>query len=79
MVLQLHPPLPLLTPKGAGYAHFIIDAGQEHHIRWVVFIDDTGESWTFENPDIRLDHNLTFGRPPKEIKWRDYWNKNKQD
>ena len=73
MILQLNPPIPLLTPKGPGYCHFIIDDSQEHHLRWVVFIDATGESWTFENPDIRLDHNLTFGRPRQEVKWRDCW------
>jgi hypothetical protein len=29
MLVQLNPPLPLETPKGAGWAHFVIDYGPE--------------------------------------------------
>lgn len=62
MVLQLNPPVPLETPKGSGFAHFLIDYGQEHHLIWVVFIDDTHECWSFQNPDVRLQHNKTMTR-----------------
>jgi hypothetical protein len=51
-MLQLNPPIPMLTPKGKGYAHFVIDYSQEHHLCWVVFIDDTDECWTFQNPEL---------------------------
>lgn len=61
-MLQLNPPIPLETPKGSGFAHFLIDYGQEHHLFWVVFIDDTGECWTFPNPEIRIQKNFTMGR-----------------
>lgn len=61
MILQLDPPLPLKTSKGDGWAHFMIDYGMEHHIMWVVFLDDTGQCWTFQNPDVRLDPNWTVG------------------
>lgn len=61
-MIQLNPPLPLETPKGSGYAHFIIDYSQEHHLMWVVFINETGECWTFQNPEIRLSPNYTMGR-----------------
>jgi hypothetical protein len=61
-MIQLNPPLPLETPKGKGYAHFLIDYSQEHHLMWVVFIDETGECWTFQNPEIRLQTNDTMGR-----------------
>lgn len=61
-MLQLNPPLPLLTPKGKGYAHFVIDYSQEHHLFWVVFLDDSGECWTFPNPEVRLQGNPTMGR-----------------
>ncbi len=61
-MLQLNPPLPLDTPKGKGYAHFLIDYSQEHDLLWVVFIDATGECWTFNNSQIRLQLNFTMGR-----------------
>ena len=60
MITQLNPTIPLVTPKGNGFAHFVIDYGQEHHLIWVVFIDDTRECWSFQNPDVRLDFNRTM-------------------
>lgn len=61
-MIQLNPPLPLITPKGKAYAHFLIDYSQEHSLMWVCFIDSTGECWTFENSQIRLQTNQTFNR-----------------
>jgi hypothetical protein len=72
-MIRLDPPIPLVTPKGEGYAHFVINNGQEHHLKWVVFIDNTGECWTFENPDVRLSHNPTMGRPKQTYQWRKCW------
>lgn len=63
MILQLNPPLPLDTPKGPGIAHFVIDPGMEHHLQWVVFLDENGECWTFQNPEVRMQANPTMGRP----------------
>lgn len=63
MIIQLDPTIPLETPKGRGFAHFVIDYGQEHHLFWVVFIDETGDCWTFDNPQVRLQANSTMGRP----------------
>ena len=64
MILQLDPTIPLNTPKGKGFAHFVIDMGQEHHLFWVVFIDLSGECWTFANPEVRIQANATMGRLP---------------
>lgn len=61
-MLQLNPPIPLKTPKGNGWAYFLIDRSQEHHLEWVVFLDDSGECWTFQNPEIRIQYNYTMGR-----------------
>lgn len=63
MMLQLNPALPLLTPKGKAYAHFILDYSQEHDLLWVCFICDTGECWTFPNPQIRLESNISLSSP----------------
>ncbi len=59
-MLQLNPPIPLDTPKGKGWAHFLLDYSTEHDLIWVVFIDETGECWSFPNPEIRLQKNITF-------------------
>jgi hypothetical protein len=59
---QLDPPIPLETPKGKGFAHFLIDYSQEHNLLWVVFIDSTGECWVYDNKEIRLQKNITMGR-----------------
>ena len=62
MMLQLNPALPMTTPKGSGWAHFVIDYSQEHNLLWVVFLDSNGECWTFSNKDVRMDKNYTLGR-----------------
>lgn len=68
MILQLNPPLPLMTPRGRGLAHFLIDYGPEYHLHWVVALDgpgltsEIGECWEFTNPDIRFQPNFTMGR-----------------
>jgi len=68
VLIQLNPPLPLATPRGNGYAHFLLDYSQEHHLMWVVFLDADGSCWTFENFDIRLQFNPSLGRKPDATK-----------
>ena len=60
-MLQLNPPLPVTTPKGAGLAHVLIDYGAEHDLVWVVF-QDTGECGSWRNQEIRAQANITMGR-----------------
>lgn len=62
VVLQLNPPIPVHTPKGPGLAHVLIDYSPEFSLLWVVFIDETGECWTFSNEKIRAVKNITMGR-----------------
>jgi hypothetical protein len=66
MILQLSPTVPLVTPKGKGHAHLVIDEGQEHNLKWVVFIDETGECWTYRNKHVRIQENETMGRRANE-------------
>ncbi len=61
-MLQLNPQIPVLTPKGPGWAFFLIDRSQEHDLEWVVFLDSGGYCWTFKNSDIRIQKNLTLHR-----------------
>lgn len=77
MVLQLNPPIPLVTSKGKALAHFLIDEGPESDLKWVCFLDKNGECWTFSNKDIRAQKNITEGREyispfydPKDVKIR---------
>ena len=60
-MLQLNPPLPVVTPKGPGIAHALVDYGPEHDLIWVVF-QENGECWSWRNQEIRADENITFGR-----------------
>lgn len=66
MLVQLNPPLPLETSKGAGWAHFVIDYGPESALLWVVFMDADGACWTVPNPEVRMSHNWTMGRRKPE-------------
>ncbi len=67
MILQLNPPLPLMTPKGEGLALFIIDYGIEHNLCWVVALNASSEIWTYQNSDVRACKNITFHRANGEI------------
>ena len=63
MLLQLNTPIPVITPKGKGLAHVLIDYGPEHDLLWVVFQDENGECWTFNNKEVRGQVNVTMSRP----------------
>jgi hypothetical protein len=41
---------------------FLIDRSQEHNFEWVVFLDHSGECWTFCNSEIRIQKNYTLSR-----------------
>ena len=40
----------------------LIDYGPESDLYWTVFINATGEIWTFANRDVRASKNITLGR-----------------
>jgi hypothetical protein len=61
MITQLNPALPLVTPRGKGLAHLVIDYGTDHDLVWVVFQSD-GQVWCWRNQEIRAEDNITFGR-----------------
>ena len=64
--IQLNPPRPLETVKGAGWAHFVIDYGPESALLWVVFLDEDGACWTVPNHEVRMSVNWTLGRRKPE-------------
>jgi hypothetical protein len=61
-LLQLNPPIPVVTPKGVGFAQVLIDYGPEHDLLWVVFLSNSGECWTYSNKELRAQQNVTLGR-----------------
>ena len=63
MILQLDPQIPMTTPKGDGFAILALDYSQDHNLIWVVADDATGEVWAWSNSEIRMQANVTFGRP----------------
>lgn len=60
-MLQLNPQIPMVTPKGKGYANFLVDRGMEFDNEWIVFLEN-GEIWSFLNNEVRLEKNYTYGR-----------------
>ena len=60
-MLQLDPPIPVVTPRGKALAQVLIDYGAEHDLIYVCFQDD-GEVWCWRNQDIRAQVNITYGR-----------------
>jgi hypothetical protein len=62
MIIQLNPPIPMTCPKGSGLAIFLTDYGCEYNHIWTIALDDTGELWSFPNPEVRMQKNITFGR-----------------
>jgi hypothetical protein len=67
MIQQLNPTIPLITPRGSGFAHLVIDYSQEHDLIWIVFLDESGECWSYGNKDVRIVNNETFGRTKKNL------------
>lgn len=65
MILQLEPMIGMITPKGCGHAAFLIDYGLESDLYWVV-LQNSGEIWTWQNKDVRLQDNITSGRCANE-------------
>ncbi len=62
MLFQLNPPIPVITPKGKAICVGWVDYGIEFDLLWICFQDLTGECWTWKNPDIRAQFNITHGR-----------------
>ena len=60
-MIQLNPPIPLVTPNGKAMAQVLIDYGPEYDLVWVCF-DENSQCWAWKNQDIKADSNLTFGR-----------------
>lgn len=64
-LVQLNPPIPVMTPDGPGLAYFVRDYGIDHDDYWTVVPNSgsrAGEFWTYSNKVIRAINNATLGR-----------------
>lgn len=52
-------------PLGSGVAYGIFRTHHDQHTIWHVCFDDSGEFWEVENPFVRGDPNITWGRTLK--------------
>ena len=67
-MLQLNPPIPMVTPKGEGLAVLVIDYGPDFDLWWTVIIgkgEFAGQIWTYRNPEVRGVANVSLGRQPE--------------
>lgn len=62
MITQLNPSIPMSCPKGDGFAIAVIDYSEEHHLFWIIAITATGEIWTYANPQVRMQNNISMNR-----------------
>ena len=62
MIIQFSSTIPVITPRGKALAIGWIDYGVEHDLMWICIQDSTGECWTWKNPEVRAQINITHGR-----------------
>lgn len=63
MMLQLNPPIHVMTPKGEGDALLIIDYNCHVNTVWVVWQFDDGSVIHVDSSDIRVMGNAMYGIP----------------
>jgi hypothetical protein len=66
MMIQLNPPIHVLTPLGEGDALMVIDYGCHLNTVWVVWLFAEGKVTHFDSSDIRVMGNLMYGIPHPE-------------
>jgi hypothetical protein len=63
MMIQLNPPIHVLTPLGEGDTLMVIDYGCHLNTVWVVWLFAEGKVTHFDSSDIRVMGNLMYGIP----------------
>ncbi len=64
-ILQLNPPIPVVTPDGGGEAIGWMDYGRNQELFWIVLLRATGECWAYPNSAIRACPVAMFGQTPE--------------
>lgn len=60
-LIQLDPPLHLVTPLGKANAHFLLYIDDDHYAVYGCFQEATGENWWWLSKHVRLDTSVTGG------------------
>jgi hypothetical protein len=63
VMLQLNPPIHVMTPMGEGDALVMIDYGPHINTVWGVWLFDDGRFNHFDSSDIRIMGNAMYGIP----------------
>lgn len=70
-MLQLHPPIWVVTPRGEGFALVLIDYGPHLNSVWVVHLFDSGEVFHVDSAEVKVGGNDMYDIPhPKPFKKR---------
>lgn len=65
-LLQLDPPIPLLTREGRKVtAIMAVDYGPEYETLLLCGFDDSRELWWLDHTELRLGNNISLGRSPR--------------
>jgi len=68
MFTQLNPLIPVLVvDRGEGFAFGVIDYSQEHHLMWVIAMDEGGDIWCVTNDQVRVQKNWSIGRTAGKV------------
>ena len=59
-MLEFKHPLPVVTPKGEGYAIYVSNAGTFENDIWTVALEDGGTILHFRSDQIKMYKNATF-------------------
>ena len=59
-MLEFRHPLPVITPKGNGYAIYVTDGGTFENDIWAVALEDGGTISHFRTDQIKIYKNATF-------------------
>ena len=66
-ILQLNPPIHVLTPKGDAFAKLVIDYGPDINTIWVVDLFDSRKCIHVDSSEIRFGENLMWGLKRPDI------------
>lgn len=58
--LEFRNPIPVITPKGNGYAIYVTNGGTFENDIWAVALEEGGHVLHFRSDQIRLYKNATF-------------------
>jgi hypothetical protein len=66
-ILQLNPPIYVLTPKGDALARLVIDYSPDINTIWVVDLINTRECIHVDSSEIRFSENLMWNLKRPEM------------